>query len=326
MAKIVHVIGHPGTNGATVSLAQIVAGLKTYENIDSDIVVVNSGGKTNTTNVELIESNGATVTDYQDTRYFTSEGHEPYDIIVQHRLAGTMSLCPMGKPYIVVNHTSQLPQEMKRFTHADAIVYVSQYLLKQAKVLPPSMSHVIINGIERMTGVVQNPALDNGLFNTGRCHRLSQDKFPHGSIPLLLPIKGHRHWIIGGNKRKTLGTIEYLPTISNQSEKIAYISAFDLYFYDAVIAEGTSMAVLESLSCGVPVLCRGKPGTDELVFHKRNGFIYDRVSDAVKRINQMKNDPAALNNLQQQTLADFDARLHIRHCVKKYADLLNTFS
>ncbi len=325
MSNIVHIIGHPGTNGGTVSLAQIVTGLKNYENVESDVIVVNSGGKSSTTNLELFESNGATIKDYQDTAYFISQGHQPYDIIVQHRLAGAMSLPSLGKPYIVVNHTSQLPQEMKRFTNADAIVYVSNYLWKQARVLPPAKSHVIINGIENPTGITGNTELDNGLFNTGRCHRLSADKMPHGSIPVLIPIKGHKHWVIGNAKRKTMGTIEYLPTISNQSEKLAYIMALDLYLYDAQIAEGTSMAVLESLSCGVPVLCRGKPGTDELVFHKRNGFIYNIISDAVKRINQMKSDNSALLAMKQQTLADFDQRLHIRHCVKKYADLFSTF-
>jgi len=169
-----------------------------------------------------------------------------------------------------------------------------------------------------------------GVFKTGRCHRLVPTKFALDSLGWFEnnrhQLLGHVHYLMGtGNKAlphaaQNKQSIVYVGEISDRQIKYSYLKAFDAYFYEINCNEGASMAVLESLGCGVPVICRPKGGIKELVTHKVNGFIERDRPAMLRRLQKlMKNDK--LPKLKEAILKDFDERLHVRHCAKRYLNL-----
>jgi glycosyltransferase involved in cell wall biosynthesis len=96
------------------------------------------------------------------------------------------------------------------------------------------------------------------------------------------------------------------------------IKAFDVYFYDTFIKEGASVAILEALACGVPVMCKPLGGNMELVKHGVNGFLYHDYAEAQRFLKMLASDRGRLVALKQSTQTDFANRLHIKRLVKEY--------
>ena len=61
--------------------------------------------------------------------------------------------------------------------------------------------------------------------------------------------------------------------------------------------EGTSLTVLEAMSCSVPVVCSNVGGNKSLIKHGYNGYLYDLNNhdqfDAI--INRLRNNPQLRN-------------------------------
>jgi len=326
-AKIAHIIAHPNLNGGTTSVCQIIRGLKKYYDIDGDLLVVNKRGDDETTNKNLIETSGLNVAGYHRYKDFKKKIARKYDVVIQHRLFGAPCLEDIDPFYIVVNHTVQGPGELRRFQEADVFVSVSAFLDGIAR-YPRKKKHVIIvNGMEYWeppeSGLKPGcPVLEQDKFRTGRCHRLCGGKFSDKATEYLNGIKGHVHYMIGKPYHNEMDNVRYLGVIDDQDWKMSLLSSLHLYFYDNMISEGSSMAVLETLSLGVPILCRDKGGTNELVQNGVNGIYFKTYEDVQKQIRRLIRKRPVLRRLRKSTKAHFDKFLHIRHCVAKYAKLL----
>ena len=60
-----------------------------------------------------------------------------------------------------------------------------------------------------------------------------------------------------------------------RQEKVAdYLRTLDVVVLPSTVPEGSSLAVIESLACGVPVIASDLGGTKELIVDGENGFIY----------------------------------------------------
>ena len=81
------------------------------------------------------------------------------------------------------------------------------------------------------------------------------------------------------------------------------------------------MAILESLAAGVPVLCKPLGGTPELVINGVNGFIAKDRQMFLLRLKQLATNHEMLAKLKEQTVQDFNNRLHVRHTACKYMQL-----
>lgn len=68
----------------------------------------------------------------------------------------------------------------------------------------------------------------------------------------------------------------------------------DLYLSTA-LWEGLPYALLEAMSIRLPLLLSNCPGNTDVGAHEKNGFIYNKPSDAVAYITQYMNDPSLLD-------------------------------
>jgi len=264
--------------------------------------------------------------------YKKSSNYENY-FVLQHRLECSRPL-KFNKPpllYLVINHTVQKLNRLKKFNNANVIVSVCEYLKKRSPKL--KIPHkAILNGLARNT----EKACCKNDFITGRCHRLPSSKFSVTSLEFLdsLQIENHVHYIIGPTNRDILSyvktkqnktCIRYLNKIDDQQKKKEIIRSFDVYFYDTYGPEGASVAILEALAAGIPVLCKKIGGNKELIKNERNGFYFENFKQAKNILIDLHRNSEKLAEMKKKTSIDFDERLLIEKCVNKYRKLMVEF-
>ncbi len=258
-------------------------------------------------------------------------------VALQHRLAVSKCLKPHllgGTKYILMNHTYHQLNRLTHFMKCDYYVSVCDYLHQESRfssVIHPSRRSVILNGVENdyLEGVATADL--KGTFKTGRCHRLVQSKFHLDSLSWLdkktpKSIPGHQHYIIGHHGQakklcKELKHCNYFGSVAKRNKKMGIIKALDVYFYETFQQEGASIAVLESLACGVPVLCKRYGGNPELITDGVNGYILKDRNEFLKKLKELHSNPKALEELKRTTAEDFENRLHVRHTACKYMQL-----
>lgn len=259
------------------------------------------------------------------------------DIFVHHRTAYSRCMknkLPKDVSYVLVNHTFNNMNRMRDFLHCDYFVSVCNFL-KNKTIWPDyvesSRRLVILNGVENdyISGI--DKADLQGKFITGRCHRMVGSKFRNDSLNWLAKhskgeLKGSSHYLIGESKDAKIicdrhKSLHYKGSIKDRTKKMSMIKAFDVYFYETFRDEGASMAVLESLASGVPVLCKAKGGNNELITNGVNGYIVGDRSEFLLRLKQMYMAPAYLDKIKKTTLKDFNERLHIKHTANRYMQL-----
>lgn len=261
---------------------------------------------------------------------------ENVKLVLQHRLAVSKCLrgiLPSGMKYVVMNHTYHQLAKLNTFLKADAYVSVCEYLHKEArwsKAIDPSRIIPILNGVENDYLADIEPANLDGEFKTGRCHRLVSNKFRADSIKWMEDkvkkhIPGHRHYLLGYNpeakKMCKKGTVcKYFGKVTDRKRKMSILKALDVYFYETFGHEGASIAILEALACGVPVLCKDFGGNKELIQDGVNGYILESREDFLAKMKDLQ-DKEKLSELQSSTIEDFNNRLHVKYTAAKYMQL-----
>lgn len=334
-SNVVHVIESLGIGGAQTMMFELVSALNRYYGDNSLNSVVLLGKPAyeplfpRSYGIELVHMMPSQL------RGYLSE--QKTDIVVQHRLSLSQPLrtaLPPGCRYVLVNHTVNGHHNLKNFTNCDFYISVCQSLLKRggyARTVGYASQAVILNGIEN-NYLSQLPDKDlPGSFKSGRCHRLVPSKFRIESLKSieLLGIPGHRHFLIGKHAEarkfcKAASTCVYAGELFDRYEKMAYIKAFDIYYYETYNDEGASIAILEGLACGVPVICLDYGGCAELVRTGVNGFVVKSPTSALDKLKYLADRPDELKRLSEQTKVDFDRRLHIRHTACKYMQVFET--
>lgn len=332
-----HIIESFGLGGAQTMMLELFNGLNTYcgEHINNSIVCIHrkpqkSNNLTKTYGVEI---------DWVDHQHFSKYLEEKnVDVVLHHRIA--VSSCvkkclPPNVKYVLLNHTWNSMVKIDTFERCDFYVSVCKFLDKRYSwrdFIHPSRKLVILNGVENNYLERIAPAKLEGNFKTGRCHRLIGNKFRTDSITwmeqkVLKPIPGFTHHLIGSNKHaKTLSKkykkwFFYNGSIVDRKKKMSIIKALDVYFYETFADEGASMAVLESLAAGVPVISRPLGGTPELIKEGVNGFLPKDRSVALLRLQQLAGNEKMLKALKEKTVDDFNERLHIKYVANKYLQL-----
>lgn len=228
-------------------------------------------------------------------------------------------------------------QKIRNFLYCDCYLSVCNFLSRRTQ-WPEFIHHtrkrVILNGVE--SNYLQDiPDRDLGPgFHTGRCHRMVGGKFRPDSLQWMIGkvkrnIPNFHHHIIGQHPQSKaicnkVDFLHYYGTIIKRNKKMSIIKALDAYYYETFQEEGASVAILESLACGVPVICKPRGGNNELVKDKLNGFLVADRSDFLMRMMQMSSRDSLRQHMKKQTLEDFDSRLHVRHTACKYMQLFET--
>lgn len=114
--------------------------------------------------------------------------------------------------------------------------------------------------------------------------------------------------------------------IDNESEMALYYSAADLLLLPS-LAENFPLSVLESMSCGTPVVAFDTGGINEIIDHKQNGYVakYKDKSDLVEGIKFIINenrDNKLSNDARNKTTSQFDQEIIFEKYTSIYKDLL----
>ncbi len=326
--KVCHIIESLGLGGGQTMMMELVNGLNKYYPKSNSVFLCINRTDSQSYNRELYSTYGIDPIQIHVSQLNDFCKRNSVDVVLHHRIS--VSKCvknfiPRTK-YVVLNHTINNPGEMKLF---DCSAYVSccDYLLKTP--INPSIDRSryvsILNGIEYPE--VYPIKKEHDII--GRCHRMTQGKFDPDSVTFLEEIcrqLGIEYHHIGKHKyfnENTLNGTIYHENILDRKHKMSLVSNFDLFYYETTTPEGASVSLLESLSCGVPVLTRPHGGCKELVKNGVNGYFVNSRSDYKQRIHELFKNKDRLQELKTKCLDDFDSRLHIRHTACKYMQLFD---
>jgi len=335
--KVCHVIESLGLGGAQTMLAELVGGLNKYygnNTINTIVCVHNKQQK----QPKMFKSYGVQTEWVPQGQLKTYLQSNNIDIVLHHRIAISKSLnqyLPEGVKYVLLNHTWNSLIRMREFLECDAYVSVCAFLDSRTNWnghIHKSRRLVILNGIENDYINDLEPVEIAGEFKTGRCHRLVSSKFNPNSLiwmhrRILKRIPGFHHHLIGTHKEaravaKKYDWFTYHGTVANRDKKMDIIKQFDAYFYETFSNEGASIAILEALASGVPVLAKSLGGTGEILKDGVNGFICKDRTIFDLRLSQIAR--GVFPHLKEKTIADFENRLHIKHAACKYVQLFES--
>jgi len=334
--RICHVIESLGMGGGQTMMMELVRALNKYypDNVHNIVVCPRPGHQKHEKG--LYASYGVTPVVMREKELSRFIVRENMHFVLQHRLAVSKCLkgfLPVNTKYVVMNHTFHQLNRLSNFVKCDAYVSVCSYLhgvTRWSKNINPERSFAILNGVENDYIEDIKPAELEGDFKTGRCHRLVSNKFRADSLKWIdgkvqKNIPGHRHYLVGHNGEarkmcKKSPCCNYLGTVLDRTRKMSIIKDLDVYFYETFGHEGASVAILESLACGVPVLCRDFGGNKELVHDGVNGYVISTREEFLAKMIELQ-DKDKLAELKASTIQDFNDRLHVKHTATKYMQL-----
>ena len=228
------------------------------------------------------------------------------------------SYLPERTKYILLNHTWHNLHRMRDFLHCDSYVSVCDFLNRRTQwpeFIHETRRHVILNGVENDYIADIDPRDLGEGFHVGRCHRMVGGKFRPDSLQWMIGkvrrnISTFNHHMIGTHKQAKVISqkadyLHYYGTILDRTKKMSIIKSLDAYFYETFQEEGASIAILEALACGVPVICKPKGGNNELVKDKFNGFLVGDRSDFLMRMMALSSRQTLVDHMSEQTLEDF---------------------
>ena len=329
--KIVHIIDSLEINGGSMMCFEMASAMRRdFKDCQIECLVVSKTGeygRKKITAKKFAQFYGWEMPSIKYDEFYKKSCEYKDCIILHHRLECTRPLKFKIKPflYLVINHTVQSLNRLKKFSNADLVVSVCKYLRERSPAL--NVPHKVI-----LNGISQNNSLPSKQFDfiTGRCHRLPSSKFSMNSLRFIdsLPIKNHKHFIAGpdsvgiGSYVKKSKCVQYLKKLDDQKEKQALIRSFDVYFYDTYGPEGTSVAILEGLAAGVPVMCKPFGGNKELVLKDVNGYYYNDFKEARTILLRLAENKKELKEMKEKVREDFEKRLSVERCIGEYRTLI----
>jgi len=331
--NVCHVIESYGLGGAQTMMLELVNGLNTYygDHVTNYVLAVHRKKQAQNRMTKSYGVEAHSVIFDEFTKYLIDK---KIDIVLHHRIAVSKCLkriIPKNVKYVLLNHTWNALAKVQQFYECDMYLSVCDFLHNKVKwhdFIHKNRLAVILNGVEdKYLDDIEAQEL-KGDFKTGRCHRCVSSKFRSDSLTWLerkiaRHMPGFSHYLLGTNKyAKQLSAkykwFHYMGSIDKRQKKMSYIKGFDTYYYETYQDEGASVAILESLACGVPVLAKPLGGTPELITNGVNGFHCKDHDIFVLRLQQLNANRKYLEELKQKTKEDFKARLHVKHTACKY--------
>ena len=108
--------------------------------------------------------------------------------------------------------------------------------------------------------------------------------------------KGYYYsWIIDKIEKEKIKNLKVIPKLL-QSELFNFISSCDLFYFPS-IHEGFPNVLVESLNCGVPVVCYNSFGPDAVI-DNYNGIVLDNIFSSKIKISEILENETRLNELK----------------------------
>jgi glycosyltransferase involved in cell wall biosynthesis len=266
-------------------------------------------------------------------------------VVVYHKLASSgykildLIKSRTNAKILVINHTFYKSSSWNNTKSVDVMVAVSNNMLENMQKWYPSFKKVhIYNSVSssRYDPIEPRGMDKKGIFLTGRCNRICGWK--HSNTwndwckNVKLPTKMVHEYIGGGiggrnkyskgRREKGRNVVHMMGGISNFNTKISIMKDWDLMVYETLKTEGVSMAILESLACGVPVMCSRHHGNLEVIEDGINGYVFKDKYQAQKILAHLIKHPKELARLKETTKRHFVEKLDSRHSAYQYIKVM----
>jgi glycosyltransferase involved in cell wall biosynthesis len=244
-------------------------------------------------------------------------------------------------PYFVINHTYSDSNGFNKLFNFTECVCVSDHMSKKMKSINKNTNFYTIKNIVDFSYVSKfacTQEKNESFFKTGRINSLNAIKYNPEFVKWISSIKlskQHIHEYIGTgqhyNEAYTLAesckTKEshcvMVGSVNDEKIKFSKLKSWDLFVYHINRPEGTSMAVLESLAAGVPVICSNIPGNSELVINGVNGYTFESFSEAELILKNVFSDVEKLKRLKESTANWASENLNKNYFKKQYEEVIN---
>ena len=126
----------------------------------------------------------------------------------------------------------------------------------------------------------------------------------------------------GGNEANSKDNWIDIPYISDEAEMALYYSASDLFIFPSM-ADNCPLTVLESLSCGTPVITFNTGGIPELVEHLKTGYIanYKDADDFISGVKIFLDNDELRQNAGIEARAAIERSFTLDTMVNNYLEL-----
>lgn len=116
-----------------------------------------------------------------------------------------------------------------------------------------------------------------------------------------------------------------LPYIDEQKKLALYYAAADILLFPS-IAENCPLVVLESMSCGTPVVAYSVGGVPELIEHKKTGYLADYLdlNDLIRGIRFFLDDPNILKSAGEASREIVLRKFTLSRMVESYLRIYQT--
>jgi glycosyltransferase involved in cell wall biosynthesis len=110
----------------------------------------------------------------------------------------------------------------------------------------------------------------------------------------------------------------HLHVLGHRSDVVALYQAMDIFVLPS-LREGLPLALLEAMSCGVPVVASHVGGVPQLVSHGTNGFLFEsqRQEDLAAAVARLAEDGALRRTLGENGRRTVEARFDVSASVKQ---------
>jgi len=100
----------------------------------------------------------------------------------------------------------------------------------------------------------------------------------------------------------------------------------DIYVH-ATFAETFSTAILQAMSCGLPIIASDIQGVSHMIKHKKNGLLFKNreVHDLVEKISMLFNDKKNTISLGNNARKDVEQKYCMKNIINKYLKLINNY-
>jgi len=319
--KVINIIDSLELNGGSTTFLEMAAGMHKYWKGDIHSYVVSKTGlfgRRGLVDDGFAPSYKVPLEVYNYSRFEKKIVPKVKNCIVFHHVLGYTKSIKFHKSckYIIINHRDINLHRLPGFK-AFEIVCVSKYFAKQVRRAKAGKPVVILNGCEDYYDTEPSHVSDKLVL--GRCQRVTPAKF------LNEKIRDERvtQYIIGPVDPKAKRLIpkgsKLFGPVFRLNEKIPIIKSFDLYLHGSPRPEGCSMAILEALSCGVPIVARNVGGgINEIITQGVNGFLYKNDSELKEIISRFIDDKEYMRQMKESTHKYFLERFHIKHMLDNY--------
>jgi glycosyltransferase involved in cell wall biosynthesis len=340
-ATIIHVIESMGIGGAQSMLGELYYAINKYHPEYKQLVLAIRDGR-------FFEKSPMYKFPYnvirsKNFRALVSQQKKP--IVCFHKLAASdttiyKKIYKNDKvPVITINHTYTNNKRYNSIYKCSSIVAVSNKMESTLKKFNPQAKiKMIRNGVnvDRYDKVIDKYKEDKNGLLTGRINRLCAIKHSKEWVQWCLDVKLPRkmtHEYIGArprvNRREAVikkkgkkNKVKMIGLIDVFEERVMKMKTWDLFLYEVNTHEGTSMAILESLACGVPVICSNHYGNKEIIEKKVNGFVFKDRAKAEDILKRICNGDISLRKLRKKTKQHFIDNLDAKFTAQSYIDLV----